>query len=409
MEQVIFGGRHTPLDPTTTKYNTLVGSDLDWQSSETFARVVVSSDGKIKNLRVKLTGSPGIGKEYVFTLMVNGAPSALTLTISDAETSDADTTHEVDVSPGDTVSLECNPDGTPTVRDATWTSMFEGDTAKESLVLGKGKPSSFATSYIPLGVLDTTGTATSVQVPCPTSGKLKNFYVSLSAAPGGGKSLIFTLLVNGIESTLTVTIADTNTTGNDVAHEVDVSVGDRLIIKCVSDTFTPIRDGHGFTFLADIDGESLMLNSSNVSLSTADTQYNNLQGAVNTPWDITESEHYQLGQACSLKKLYVLLDTAPGDDKSYTFTLRKPNPGNGMMDGNLTVTITGAAVTTGNDTVNEDAIADDDYVDLECTPAGTPAVAKASWGLVCFIGAPAVGLENKSANMGSKMVAAGLI
>ncbi|GAI18769.1 unnamed protein product, partial [marine sediment metagenome] len=33
----------------------------------------------------------------------------------------------------------------------------------------------------------------------------------------------------------------------------------------------------------------------------------------------------------------------------------------------------------------------------------------AYWGLVCYIAPPAVGLENKSANMAAKMVAAGLI
>ncbi|GAI83166.1 unnamed protein product, partial [marine sediment metagenome] len=213
MEQVFFGGRHELLHDTNTEYNTLVGG-IYFDTSEISHSCVVSSDGKIKNLRVKLTGSPGIGKEYVFTLMVNGAPSALTLTISDTETSDADTTHEVDVSAGDTVSLECNPDGTPTVRYATWTSMFEGDTAKESLVLGKGRPEiNEATTYIPLGVFDSFSTATAVQVPCPTSGKLKNFYVSLSAAPGDGKSWIFTLLVNEVESTLIVTITGANTTG----------------------------------------------------------------------------------------------------------------------------------------------------------------------------------------------------
>ncbi|GAJ07571.1 unnamed protein product, partial [marine sediment metagenome] len=134
MEQVIFGGWHELLETIGIRYLFLSGG-CPPRMAESTAKGIVSTGGKIKNLRVKLDGSPGTGKKYTFTLLLNAAPSALTLEIADTATSGADTTHEVDVVAGDYVSLRCEPTNTPTARYATWTSMFEGSTAKESLLL----------------------------------------------------------------------------------------------------------------------------------------------------------------------------------------------------------------------------------------------------------------------------------
>lgn len=419
MEQVIIGGTRNLLDTTLTEYNTLTGT-LDWSSSSDRCRQVISTGGKLKNLRVKLSGSPGAGTSYAFTLMVNGAPTALTLTIADAATSGADTTHEVDVVAGDLVGLRCVPTGTPTAREAYWTSMFKGSTPKESLILGSTGNRALSNSndtYVQIASGDSNPTVTENdhREVCPTSGKIKNLYVQLRFAPGTAPDAYrFTLRVNGANSDdgegnpLQVTIVADDTTGNDTAHEITVAAGD-ILTMIVEPLDTPLGAPQvcwGMTFEADIDGESIILGGTSSSPNPAASVYIWLTADDITGWDGTEAFRYQLAQECTLKKLYLLLSAAPGDGKSYTFTLRKP--GNGQADGNLTVTITGAATTTGNDTVNTDAIADDDYVDLESTPAGTPDATDAYWGLVSYR-EPPVGLENKSANMGSKMVGAGLI
>ncbi|GAJ18183.1 unnamed protein product, partial [marine sediment metagenome] len=61
MKQVIFGGRYNLLHSTNTEYNSLVGG-WSWSTSETYYYKIVSTDGKIKDLRVKLNDSPGVGK-----------------------------------------------------------------------------------------------------------------------------------------------------------------------------------------------------------------------------------------------------------------------------------------------------------------------------------------------------------
>ncbi|MBA7697257.1 hypothetical protein ES703_105920 [subsurface metagenome] len=415
MEQVIFGGYYDLLNTTTTEYNLLCGG-YEWHATEDQRKQVVSTSGKIKNLRVKLDDSPGAGKKYVFTLMVNGAPSALTLEIADAATSGADTTHEVDVVAGDLISLQCDPDGTPSARRATWTSMFEGATSKESLILGTVNWLEKATIEYGLlaGFTEQSFTENDHRCICPTSGKIKNLYVWLDRDPGTSPDAYeFTLRQDtgaGLGDTaLTVTITANDTTGNNTVDEITLSAGDVLTMK-IKPLNAPSEEAYaawGMTFLADTDGESVVMAGLYNDLNTGATEYIYLQSPDAAGWFGTESTRLQLGQSCTLKKLYLLLSAAPGDGKSYTFTLRKP--GNGQADGNLTVTITGAATTTGSDLVNTDAISDDDYVDLKCVPANTPDVADAYWGLVGYIEPAAVGLENKSANMAAKMIAGKLI
>ena len=416
MEQVIFGGHIASLDVTNTKYNNLISHTdyyTNWTATIFLAEVIVSTGGKIKNLRVKLDDSPGADTHYDFTLMVNGAPSALTLEIADAATSGADTTHEVDVVAGDTICLRCEPTDTPTARKAFWTSMFEGATAKESLILGSScivvtSKTDIIYGGVNGGAIGAGTLENDARQVCPTSGKIKNLYVELELDPGTSPDRYrFTLRKNGADTDLEVLITANATTGHDTVDEIAVVAGDVLTLKIAPEN-TPEVSTHfhiGMTFVADIDGESIIPAGSTRDLHNTDTKYNNIVTVWGDSWFATESVRYMLGQSCILKKLYVLLSAAPGDGKSYTFTLRKP--GNGQADGNVTVQIADTD-TTGNSGALEDAIADDDYVDLECTPAGTPTVRDAYWGLVSYR-APPVGLENKSANMGSKMVAAGLI
>lgn len=411
MEQVFFAGHYDLLYNFGTEYNGLPGGST-WSAAEFIRSQLVSTSGKIKNLRVELDNAPGAGTSYDFTLLVNGAPSALTVHIHDTDTSGNDVVNEIDVVAGNAVCLQCVPTGVPTARYARWTMMFEGSTAKESLILG-----TLATSSgLPLGYAQLSQSTQSAleavenntRQICPTSGKIKNLYVRLSEDPGTAPDAYrFTLRVNGVSSALTVTIIADNTTGNDIVNEITVAADDALTLL-VEPLNTPSAEPNvnfGMTFVADIDGESLILGGSPDDLSAADTEYNQLMiGWLLRSWIGTESQRYQLGQACTLRKLYIVLSGAPGAGKSYTFTVREAG------DTAITVTIADAA-TTGNDIVNTHLVADGDEVALKCVPAGTPDVRDAYWGLVGYIAAapPPAGLENKSANMGSKMVGAGLI
>jgi len=410
MEQVIFGGDYDILHDTNTEYNTLGGAGNFWRATDAGSHQLISTDGVIKNLRVKLNDSPGEGTHYDFTLMLNGNPTALTLEIADAATSGSNTVNEITVTGGDRVSIECNPDSTPTARYASWTTVFEGANANESLILGASPPGALNQAAITyaqvMGASAPSATESLYRQVCPTAGTIKNLYVWLAADPGdiGVDAYRFTLRVGGVSKTLTVTITADATTGNDTSNEVAVVAGDVLtmMIEPLETPGVTPEFAWSMTFVADTDGESIVIGGSYQDLDDTDTEYNRLTGNVATAWTATEAQRYMLGQECTLKKLYVLLSDSPGAGNKYDFTIRIAG-----ASSNVVATVDGEN-TTGNSAELEDTVSNDEYVGLEVNPDSTPTVRDAYWGLVSYR-APPVGLENKSANMAAKMVAAGLI
>jgi len=388
MKQVIFGGGYYDLlHDTNTEYNSLIGMKW-WELGEPYMIKLVSTDGVIKNLRVMLTGAPGAGKHYTFTLRVNGALTALTFDISNLETSGSNMVDEVVVTGGDYVSLQCDPDGTPTNVYATWTSLFSGDTAKESLILGGTGNflSNIATEYGQV-MGDSTNWETTedlMRQVVPTAGTIKNFYVRLNTDPGTAPDAYrFTVRLNGatVAQSPIVTIVANDITGNDLVHELDVVAGDVLTMMC-EPLNSPSATPHacwGLTFVADIDGESIVLGGCHNDLHNVNTEYNALTSFEGNTWTATEAERYQLGQVCTLSKLHILLNGSPGVGNKYDFTIRIAGAGSAVV-----ATVDGAN-TTGNSGVLEDTVGLDDYVDLEVDPDSTPAVRDAYWGCVSYI------------------------
>jgi len=397
LEQVLFGGYLNLLPTVTTEYNSLMGG-LSWSATELYVYGLVSTDGLIKQLRLKLydvagdPASPGAGKKYTFTLMLNGAPTALTFDIADAATSGSNMVTEIDITGGDTVSLQCDPDNTPTARYAAWSCVFEGDTEKESLIFGVASDylHQINTEYgqVMCAAAFYSLVENDHRQVVPTAGTIKNLYVKLSIDPGTApEAFRFTLRKGGASQTLTVTITADDTTGSDLVNSFAVVAGDILTIMVEPlnvPSETP-RAAWGMTFVADIDGESIVLGGSTDALDNAATEYIYLSSSIFVPWSATETHRYQLGQVCTLKKLYMLLSAAPGAGNSYTFTIRIAG-----ADSNVVTTVADAA-TTGNSGALEDDLAFDEYVNLKVVPADTPDVVDAYWGFVCDIPVPTVG------------------
>jgi len=387
MEQVIFGGFFQEVHAINTEYESLVGGG-SWTAPESLRYKLVSTDGIIKHLRVVLSGAPGVGTHYDFTLMVNGAPTALTLEIAGAATSGSNMVNEIDVAPSDTVSLQCVPDNNPSVWRAAWTCVFKGDTSAESLILGGSHYplNSGATEYgqVMCSYTDYSNVENDFRQVVPTAGTIKDFYVKLSESPGvgAGDAYRFTVRLNGatVAQSLIVTITQPATTGNDLAHNLVVAAGDVLTMM-IEPILTPSATPYacwGMTFLADVDGESIVLGGCKDDLDAALTEWNNLTSIEGWPWIANESLRYELGQVCTIKKLYILLSTPPGAGNTYTFTLRIA-----AANSNVVAVVTGAA-TTGNSAALEDTVANDDYVDLQVVPDGTPDTADAYWGFVSY-------------------------
>jgi hypothetical protein len=71
--------------------------------------------GVVNNLQVRISGTPGSGNNYTFTVMRNGVATSLVCTIADPAVTCADTDNTVWAA-GDTISLQTNPNGTGPVQ-----------------------------------------------------------------------------------------------------------------------------------------------------------------------------------------------------------------------------------------------------------------------------------------------------
>ena len=89
-----------------------------------------------------------------------------------------------------------------------------------------------ATTYLPFGGGGSASTTeANVQTPVAQKTTFSNFYVQLSAAPGTGNTLTFTVRDGGVSEPITCTISgSSSTTCNDVTHTFNPSQGDLVDI-----------------------------------------------------------------------------------------------------------------------------------------------------------------------------------
>ena len=194
--------------------------------------IVVAAAGTLSNLNLTLTGSPGTGKNYSATLVLNGVDTGLGVSVADAATTATDTTHSVSVVEGDQISLKLVPTGTPTARSPKWCLTFTPTTDGEC-IFGLGtnlSPSATATNYEqPLGVgaYSWATTEANRNNAIPGAYTIKRMYVSLGTAPGGATSYTFAMRVAGSISAISKQISGTETTGN-VSTDVPIAQGQQL-------------------------------------------------------------------------------------------------------------------------------------------------------------------------------------
>jgi hypothetical protein len=65
----------------------------------------------------------------------------------------------------------------------------------------------------------------------PRAGKLRNLYVYQNTPSTSANAIVYTVMVNGSTTALTVSIAGTATSGSDTTDSVNVSAGDSITIQ----------------------------------------------------------------------------------------------------------------------------------------------------------------------------------
>lgn len=205
-----------------------------WNSVVDGVRNTVSLTGNFTQLNVNIGLAPGAGntrtwviyKNYIAQDGTGGTPDTrVTLTGSGTGSgiTFGSTNFTLPVAPQDIVFVGHTVTGTPTTFNVqvTGTSVFEGPA--DSYMMGQasnGGPSGGADNYqLPFGNTigffysgsDAAKLMTNGSSPIP----LTNFWVQVDHAPGLGSSWIFTLLVDGVDTDLSVTISGNETIGFD--------------------------------------------------------------------------------------------------------------------------------------------------------------------------------------------------
>ncbi|MDD4858898.1 MAG: C10 family peptidase [Dehalococcoidales bacterium] len=402
-----------------TNYNPLMTGWSNNDSTESNKREVIPTNGTLKNLYVRTANQIRAGQTLQYVVRVNGTDTDLECTLdppvheyyntgyngvlyTSSSTrfitqtftpSDNHTITRIRVmcyrsgSPG-TITIEIqgtNGSGLPD-NSAIASGSLAGNSITTSVAgewyevtLGNGAILSAGTKYaIVFKALNPSGSFyTRVDGSSPTYTGGNTAYSNNSGASwtAVGQDMMFEEFdgFDGID------------TANNTSDEVNVAVGDVVTLKLVG---TPSGSGrpsvypmYGCTFIADVDGESIVMNCPNGDMNATATRYTKACGGQQTPWGGTESTYYQLANPFTAKKFYVQLTGVAGSSGGYAFTIRK----NGN-DTDLQISISGDSVYTGSDNTHSSEFSAGDYITVEATPIGGPTVRGAFFGFVVDTG-----------------------
>lgn len=392
MKQVFFGSHGVSMATSATpQFNSVFHGKFDWGTTESTFTVPMSVSGTFRNLSVTLNGTPGAGNNYAFTLRKNGADQSVTTTISDSATTGTDFSNSFTVVAGDLVCIKVIATSTPTARTAKWTIEFETSTTGYNITGGFSQSNLTSGRYH--SISEGGNEATTYPQPAmviPHSCTLRALYIELTAAPASTHSRTFTIYKNGSSEASTATVVTGAATNNNTTGlSVSFSPGDTVAINHVSSgTPTASRGKWGLLFESDVDGNSMLLSNTHLSVSTADS-YSQL-GASRTDGVAESTAQVKVSSTgFDLKNFYVDFRVAPGATKSWVCSLRL-----GAVSQALAVTVSDAN-TTGNDTSDTISVVTDDLINIFLDGTGTPATTTFRSGMTMYIAPAVAAIPNK--------------
>lgn len=218
---------------------------------------------------------------------------------------------------------------------------------------------------------------TQSQIATPgTIGELKVY--STENAYSGSQS--FTLMKNGVATSLTCTISAGENFASDVTHSVTVAAGDKVSLKT-----TPVS-GYSFddvgifwtlVFTSD-DAYSSNIMGSGYPGYTNTTTYCGISATDYITGGNTPAIHLSIMPTSgTISDFYVTQSGASGLGKTWTYTLYKASSTNT----GITVSIAGSSATSGSDTAHSYDVSAGDRIYIRVTPTSTPTARYFSWGI----------------------------
>jgi hypothetical protein len=210
-------------------------------------------------------------------------------------------------------------------------------------------------------------------VPWAVAGTFQNLAITLTAGPGAGKTLSFTLVKNGVDTALTCTIADLATTGSSAAT-VAVGAGDLLYWRRTASAAPAAAFTKACVEFVATGPATSGYAAFHVSVSTSAVN----RSPLLAPETLSASAlgtgvHEVVAVAGTITALRYRLTVAPGAGRSFLFVLYlngvKQDGTGGTTDTRVTIADT---ATTGTWTGSL-AVTAGQWLGFESTPTGTPA------------------------------------
>lgn len=357
------------------------------------AEGIMPTPGKIKSLRGELKTAPGGTKVRWIILWVNGSATSLKIRFRADQVISKDVTNVITVAAGDKVVWKSEPVDTPAVSDISFSWIFDGDVAGESILMtGVGGSWGNTTHYLtPQGNNDNQE-LTLIHGESLMAGPftVKKLYVDTSNDPGVGKSRTFTMMLNGSTTALTCTVSGaTETDCNDTTHSFTVVAGDAITHRHTTDVTAGAYSAKiSCVLLAATDGQFMICKTTNKALPVqpisngADVIGYDLASGGAGQFSTTEGDTDNICNSFTAKEIYVESHTAARSNRTWQMDLRL----NGT-DSALTCTIPNSGTTCNHAT--DVVVADDDLINWKITHAGsgfgTQSSAGCKWGILGFI------------------------
>lgn len=211
---------------------------------------------------------------------------------------------------------------------------------------------------------------------------LSNFTINISAAPTAGKSVTYTIRKNQAATLASCTVSDASTSCSYSATTIQFVPGDTIDLEAVP-SGTPTAGVTTFSYIRNISKANTILfggASSDNPNNGGTIEYSSILGWV--PWDNgtaeTSNKVIIMPFGGTFDNLKVINDSAPGNLKSYTYTMRLNS-----ADTAITCQIIGASTTTSSDTAHSFSFVAGDRVNIKTVSSGTPTASKSHVGIQC--------------------------
>lgn len=360
---------------STTQYNYLCGLAGTWTTADNTREQNLPVDGSFRNLTVELTVAPGSGKSRTFKYYINGVATGTGVTISDTDTTGS-SIEIVEVSAGDIITLECSNSGTPAATFARWGCSWVPATARPQAgiqVMGSSNsPHNTSTTYSPICPTNSSWTTSFniSRIVWPEDGTYDTLRVELVTAPGASKSRDFTVMLNGVATSLTTTISDTDTIGSDLANSVTLADTDDIMLRAIP-TGTPASSAVRFSGAYEsgtANNSVLPTTGGAAAMNTASPSYVSTW-AGHVGWGTASATYLMLsgGDEVEFKRIRVECNAAPGAGKSYAIALAT-----GATPSATALSVTIADTDSTGATDADVTVAAGTVVTVQSTPSGTP-------------------------------------